>query len=103
MSDLYSAILEFVKKRTAAAEPPPHLDLTAPDIIIHLRVKLKVGSDEIQIIDDDIPDRLERLEKSAAFTAQKADHSEKRLNLIREQVSDLVERFARLRKGNQVK
>lgn len=68
MPDIKDAIYEYIEEKRVMI--PPSVDLTAPDIILFLRVRLKVGSDDVEILEDETPGQLQALKAHVAQMAE---------------------------------
>ena len=68
MTDITAALREHIER--ARASPPPYVDMAAPEVILHLRVRLRLNSGEVIIEDDDAPVRISSLEGRLAQYGQ---------------------------------
>ena len=113
MTDITDAIIRHVENRRAS--PPPYVDLAAPEVVLHLRVRLKIGTDEVIIEDDDTPSLIAALQgrvtqcenklredeglllkqvQRSEIARDRMHDLESRLNLMRDQVADLLHKAA---------
>ena len=93
MTDITDAIIRHVENRRAA--PPPYVDLAAPEVVLHLRVRLKIGTDDIAIEDDDAPLRITSLEGRLAQYGQEIGRINEALQARLDRAEQLITEMAK--------
>lgn len=101
MGSLIDEINDYIEKIQKI--PPPYIDLTAPDIYMYLRVKVRLTEDDYSVEPDDTPERMDKLEEALRdlnsilvnvaryldITIRKQESYEKELSSLKEEINEM--------------